>query len=251
VFRVTDRPEIHSNGFCIYFDVKSDALGYILPHWISNTDETETAVNVDMSETKIVNTSISDDTTVPDWMTKIVLPLKDEMREHRQSLSLAARFRDIHPSLLLFLHRLRSITIINKVEDYHMDMRRKDIGDVTEISHSAGLDRWLVVRKSLDASKISAQAKSGIEVESTEIALAFTLPQRDQSNPLSHTPQKQQVFAFLPVRSYGFRFIVQGDFDVPSSREDVDRDSLWNQWLRSEIHHAFVDALDIFKVCLY
>ena len=27
-----------------------------------------------------------------------------------------------------------------------------------------------------------------------------------------------------------------GDFDVPSSREDVDRDSMWNQWLVSEIH---------------
>ena len=39
-----------------------------------------------------------------------------------------------------------------------------------------------------------------------------------------------------------------GDFDVPSSREDVDRDSPWNQWLRNEIHMAFIDALDAFKV---
>ena len=39
-----------------------------------------------------------------------------------------------------------------------------------------------------------------------------------------------------------------GDFDVPASREDVDRDSLWNQWLRSEMHSLFVDALQRFKV---
>lgn len=39
-----------------------------------------------------------------------------------------------------------------------------------------------------------------------------------------------------------------GDFDVPSSREDVDRDSSWNQWLRNEIHQLFVEALDQFKV---
>ena len=55
--------------------------------------------------------------------------------------------------------------------------------------------------------------------------------------------QKLPVFAFLPLRSYGFRFIVQGDFDVPSSREDVDKDSLWNQWLRNEIPALFIEAL--------
>ena len=36
---------------------------------------------------------------------------------------------------------------------------------------------------------------------------------------------------------------------MPSSREEVDRDSLWNQWLRSEIAATFVGALDVFKVC--
>ena len=39
-----------------------------------------------------------------------------------------------------------------------------------------------------------------------------------------------------------------GDFDVPSSREDVDRDSMWNQWLVSEIHTLFVESLEVFKV---
>ena len=35
---------------------------------------------------------------------------------------------------------------------------------------------------------------------------------------------------------------------MPSSREDVYTDSMWNQWLREEIHHVFVDALQTFKV---
>ena len=42
--------------------------------------------------------------------------------------------------------------------------------------------------------------------------------------------------------------LISGDFDVPSSREDVDRDSSWNQWLRNEIPTLFIDALDDFKV---
>lgn len=63
--------------------------------------------------------------------------------------------------------------------------------------------------------------------------------------------QQQQVFAFLPLRSYGFRFILQGDFDLPSSREDVNSDSPWNQWLREEIPPLFMKALDKMKVQMY
>ena len=42
--------------------------------------------------------------------------------------------------------------------------------------------------------------------------------------------------------------VLTGDFDVPSSREDVDRDSVWNQWLIAHVHQLFVDALQAFKV---
>ena len=60
-------------------------------------------------------------------------------------------------------------------------MKRRDLADnVVEISHAAGVDRWLVVKHMLDASKISLQAKSDVEVESTEIALAFQLQQQQQ-----------------------------------------------------------------------
>lgn len=108
-------------------------------------------------------------------------------------------------------------------------------------------------------------------MEATEIALAFPLPTSPEELTLAKVDsidittniypmsmnflllplqdlQPQQVFAFLPLRSYGFRFIVQGDFDLPSSREDVNSDSAWNQWLREEIPSLFVDTMDRLKV---
>lgn len=33
VFKVTDSPEIHSNGFHLRFDKNCGPMGYILPHW--------------------------------------------------------------------------------------------------------------------------------------------------------------------------------------------------------------------------
>ena len=38
---------------------------------------------------------------------------------------------------------------------------------------------------------------------------------------------------------------------MPSSREDVDKDKSWNQWLREEIPQLFVDTLSIFMVSTY
>lgn len=74
-------------------------------------------------------------------------------------------------------------------------------------------------------------------MEATEVAAAFPLDAGPDGRP-----PPQDVFAFLPLRSYGLRFILQGDFVVPSSREAVDADSPWNQLLRESVRDAFGHA---------
>ncbi|KAK7134163.1 hypothetical protein R3I93_017539 [Phoxinus phoxinus] len=218
VFKVTDCPEIHSNGFHIRFDKTSGPMGYILPHWVEQERPVSQAAK-DIAEHR--------------WTTKIHLPLRSE---NYQTKNL---FHDVHPSLLLFLHRLRSITIFNEAEKRLVSMTRRDLShNILEVAHTGGEERWLVVKRMLYPKKIKD------DVESTELALAFQL---SESSSSELKPQKQPVFAFLPLRSFGFRFIIQGDFDIPSSREDVDRDSSWNQWLRSEIPQLFVHAMDVFS----
>ncbi|XP_061564141.1 uncharacterized protein wu:fj29h11 isoform X2 [Cololabis saira] len=220
VFKVTDCPEIHSNGFHLRFDKNCGPMGYILPHWTG--DERPL-----VAQLKDINQH--------SWTTKISLPLRSGCHQTRNL------FHDVHPSLLLFLHRLRCITIYNHSEKRLVTMTRKDYShNVLEVEHTDGLERWLVVKTTLHPKKIKE------EVESTELALAFQLGNNISEGDLSCQPQKQPVFAYLPLRSFGFRFIIQGDFDIPSSREDVDRDSSWNQWLRSEIPGLFLQARDVF-----
>ncbi|XP_072524200.1 uncharacterized protein [Salminus brasiliensis] len=220
VFKVTDCPEIHSNDFHILFDKASGPMGYILPHWV----EEERQMHCDAKE--IAEKS---------WTTKIFLPLRSESYQTKNL------FHDVHPSLLLFLHRLRSITIYNEAERRLVSMTRRDLShNILEVDHTGGVERWLVVKKLLYPKKIKE------DVESTELALAFQLSDSSACD-LKVQPPKQPVFAFLPLRSFGFRFIVQGDFDIPSSREDVDRDSSWNQWLRSEIPQLFLQAMEVFS----
>ncbi|XP_048869160.1 uncharacterized protein wu:fj29h11 isoform X2 [Brienomyrus brachyistius] len=220
VFKVTDCPEIHSNDFHLRFEKNSGPMGYILPHWV----EEEKVVDPNIKELKKQS-----------WNTKIFLPLRSKSYQTRNL------FHDVDPSLLLFLHRLRSITIINQGEGHVVSMTRRDLSHmVSEVQHSDGVERWLVVKRML-----LVPNKIKEDVESTELALAFRLNE-DSSPDGKFQPEKQPVFAFLPLRSFGFRFIIQGDFDIPSSREDVDRDSGWNQWLRSQIPQLFLYAMDVF-----
>ncbi|KAM3591779.1 uncharacterized protein V6R79_007248 [Siganus canaliculatus] len=222
VFKVTDCPEIHSNGFHLRFDKTCGPMGYILPHWA----EDKRPLNIQLEDIKQHS-----------WTTKICLPLPPESHQTRNL------FHDIHPSLLLFLHRLRSITIYNQSEKRLMTMTRKDLShNVLEVEHTEGVERWLLVKTMLQPKK--KQIKQ--DIESTELVLAFQLHSSSTDTDIVCQPQKQPVFAYLPLRSFGFRFIIQGDFDIPSSREDVDRDSLWNQWLRSEIPQLFLQAMTVF-----
>ncbi|KAM4623633.1 uncharacterized protein ACJ7VT_004679 [Polymixia lowei] len=221
VFKVTDCPEIHSNGFHLRFDKTCGPMGYILPHWIEDERPLVTQLN---------------GLNQHSWTTKICLPLRSESQQTKNL------FHDVHPSLLLFLHRLRSISIYSQSEKPAVTMTRRDLShNILEVGHTEGTERWLVVKRALQPNKRIKE-----DVESTELALAFQLGDDVTSGDIRGQPQKQPVFAFLPLRSFGFRFIVQGDFDIPSSREDVDRDSSWNQWLRSEIPQLFLQAMDEF-----
>ena len=84
--------------------------------------------------------------------------------------SLASNFADLHPSLLLFLRRLRCIIVMNSLTNYLMIMRREDIGNgLVKVSHGKEIITWLVVSWKLNVCTI----RPGIQ--STKIAMAFTL----------------------------------------------------------------------------
>lgn len=70
------------------------------------------------------------------WSTCIVLPLK-EQHQGIEKTSLAARFHDVHPSLLLFLHRLRSISIQDKVITILAVDRKQGINNIGGIPQGA------------------------------------------------------------------------------------------------------------------
>ncbi|KAL2923355.1 Chaperone protein HtpG [Bienertia sinuspersici] len=231
VFRITDAPEIHSNGFHIKFDISQGQIGFVLPTIVPPCD-------LEMLKRLIPGDDSQYDMDC--WNTCIVLPFKSKLLEGSAMSCILSMFSDLHPSLLLFLHRLQCIKLRNMLNDSVLVMRKELLGDgIVKVSHGKEQMIWFVASNKLHPKVIRPN------VHMTEISIALTL---NESGTGEYEPclGQQPVFAFLPLRTYGLKFILQADFVLPSSREEVDGDSPWNQWLLSEFPALFVNAEKLF-----
>ncbi|CAN8232243.1 unnamed protein product [Cochlearia groenlandica] len=231
VFRVSDAPEIHSNGFHFKFDISEGQIGYILPTVVPPHD------------IESLNSMLSGHTLQPKdsrWNTCITLPFRTIDPERTTVNHIKPMFSDLHPSLLLFLHRLQCIVYRNMLDDSLVVMRKEVVSkNLVKVSCGGNSLTWFVASEKLKAANLRD------DVQSTEISIGFTLHMLEDGTYRSSMIQ-EPVFAFLPLRTYGLKFIIQGDFILTSSREDVDEDSPWNQWLLSEFPSLFVGGLRSF-----
>ncbi len=172
----------------------------------------------------------------------------------------------MHSSLLLFLKQLRCIVIRDKRgrgAAAHRVMQRVDCGMIPQQScaavggsrvpscvgkivcihetetHEKGLtlakkqQEWLLVTKHL----VPTIPRGKKTISGTQVCVAIPLLNDTESDAA-----QRDVFAYLPLRGYGLRYVVQADFIVPSSREAIDASQAWNQWLKHEADALFVEA---------
>jgi hypothetical protein len=216
VFKVSDAPEIHSNGYHFRFDrsAKEDLLGYVVPHWHQPAFEVE------------------------DKVTTLVLPAKPGREFTAEILSY------LSDTLLLFLDKLRKIKVAaaGRSEEF----TRNDDGAVTTLATSRAGEqisqRYLRIRSRVDTNDIAEPKRDGIQA--SDVVLAFPIGLEDEASPVSGCA----TYAFLPIRDFGFNFFVQADFVLISSREGIHEDLDWNLRLRDSIAAAFLEAIPEFIV---
>ncbi len=219
VFRISDEPQIFSNEFQFHFQTQDDEnkLGFVTPYWIE---------------------------TVPNYvdsnLTNIILPLRESAKDDLGKLG------EIEHTLILFLRQLKTVKIDNIVDNKFHQIIRLDKDEKIEIQETteSGLKThcYKLVKKGLIVPE-SIQESKRENVKSTELILGFSL----QEDGSADTRLEQKVFAFLPTRSYGFKFLIQADFLVPANREDIHKDTQWNKWIRDNIASTFLFAIEKFK----
>ena len=219
VFKVSKSPEIHSNGYHFRFHTSKSKnkalLGFILPELIEDISD-----EIDLN------------------LTNIVLPFpKKNYLKFREQLS------DIQPDLLLFLKKLKTIQIINEVEGIEIVFKKKTkSGGFVELIEET-TDKWSNKSEEkhyyrLFSETISVPKKYSTgeraNVEQTEIIIGFPLNKENNQYKVDSS-NECNVFNFLPINDYNFRFLIQADFILTSNRESVDESKDWNKWIRDKV----------------
>ncbi len=228
VFKVSDRPEIYSNGFRFRFNskVKNKAeLKYILPEWI---EEIPNYIN--------------------DKVTNIVLPFRAKNRK-----KFSEQLDQIHPNLMLFLKKITKIEIQDVIKEEKLVLEKTVINDqiirlskhttdrqgFRETEHFYYLFRSYNYNVNQRVTQYSEERKG---LKSTEIIIGFPL-QKERKGFKLLTNQDCDLYAYLPIKDVGFRFLIQADFILNSGREDIDEAKPWNEWVMNKINLAVTDAL--------
>ncbi|OLP79848.1 hypothetical protein AK812_SmicGene39802 [Symbiodinium microadriaticum] len=233
VFLVTATPVLHSRGFHFHFDAEAmQGLGSLLPFPLKPASK-------------------------PPRGTRLVLPLSSISGPLRKRGLRAPdvgkrALKDVQPTLLLFLRKVARVEafdgdsglqrVISKMRlpsegqtnAEEINLKADEVNTWSpEESPKSEEQRWLIQTRGVE---VQGDVESGSSV--TELKLAFRLD--------ANAGSTEKVYAWLPLQSYGLRFVVQADWKVPSSREAI-TDNVFNQQIREQVPAAFVEAAEAFR----
>lgn len=227
VFKVTKSPYIYSNGYHVRFQDKINeiGLGYIVPEWVESIPK-----------------------VADQEQTTIILPLNNGKIGFSE---VSRMMREFTPETILFLSKIRQlrffvegeydISISKSVENEHVVNLTisTTIDEQTSVIHKEHL---LYTKNFTRPADLLVEGRE--EVLDRDITISF---------PIGNTANDGAVYAYLPVlENTGMPFILNADFLVPGSRDMINEDSEWNEWLLKHIPELFVEAFTRFiKISKY
>lgn len=234
VFKVSNRPEIHSGGFhfkfakTAYTDPENQPW-QIIPIWVDHSLE-----------------------STEDALTTFILPFRSSDAYHQTLEEL--RKLDVH--VFLFLRWLRKLTIIDEVS-----------GQTKVIENLGERDNIITLKKDRDepqcfaifrrdslvpeevASDPALEFYKRQKVKQRQVVLAFGIDDSVNLKPIDDASALGSVASFLPLleERSGAKFLIQADFLVQPGREAIQYELSWNRWLVSEAAEAAKEAINEFK----
>lgn len=239
VFMAAWKAHIQSGAFSFSFSHKTgeSGMGLISPVW------EEPQEDQDLS------------------LTRLTLHLHDAAHSDvlkRTHQDIQEQFHEIQATILLFMKNLRMIQIafhdsdegekssvaysIQRPEIYHAILTRTVTENGTKQEYIKHYH--VTIHQTTDIPRHENRIYSGQADHTSDVMLAF--PLSETSVPII---EPQDVFAYLPVRPVGFKFIIQADFVTDASRQDIVRDSGRNIALLDGVAAAFTRA--VLQFCVH
>ena len=211
VFIVSYSPHIYSNRFQIKFleDDPNLNLSYIVPYWLDSTPE--------VVQSHHQNTSI-------------LLPLKAGKRQE-----IIKELRKFRPETILFLTKLQGITICfdENTKDKTELIKDSDRFPIIQLLAGDDFHNYWLKKENFSVPKNIFEEKRQ-DITERDVIVAF---------PLDNKKENGRLFAFLPTEVVsGLPFLVNADFILSTSREDIQTDRQWNLWLRDCVADVMVNG---------
>lgn len=233
VLKITDKPEIYSNGFQFKFDRThwtdpSSTPWHVIPIWIDGPSEP-----IDVSKTTFI---------IP-------------FREVSDASRIADEIKKIRLELYLFLRWLKIIEIIDEISGEHWTL--ENLGENQEgisILKSDGEERrFKFFRRNVTVPDLVRESRLTQEYRANviqrEIAIGFALDKNGNLAPDEAGAMYGGVYSFLPLgeAKSGAKFPIQADFLVQPGRDALNYEAKWNHWILEEIKRLSLEAIDFFK----
>ncbi len=233
VLKITDRPEIYSNGFQFKFDRThwadpSSSPWHVIPIWIDEPSEP-----VDASRTTFV---------IP-------------FREPTDASRIVDEIKKIRLELYLFLRWLRTIEIADETSGEHWTL--ENLGEnqegVSTLKSDGEERRFKFFRRKVEVpdwvkdDRLTQEYRAN--VTQREIAIGFALDENGNLAPNEAGAMYGGVYSFLPLgeAKSGAKFPIQADFLVQPGRDALNYEAKWNHWILEEVEKLSLDAITFFK----
>ncbi|KAI8721773.1 hypothetical protein NCS52_00319800 [Fusarium sp. LHS14.1] len=222
VFMAAWKVHIQSGPYSFYFKhLPSDSgMGMITPVWQEPTEE------------------------LPRYMTRMTLDLHTEGDPQSilaQRHSIRQQLRKLNGNILLFMRKLEEIRIMidqNEAKTSTVFTKSETDDSKVNILKTVTQDDSDIYNLSKNENRTYSEEEDLLKEYSTaEVVLAF--PLTPEYEPVI---ESQEVFAFLPVQTAGFSFLIQSDFMTNASREHIVTTAARNIGLRDGICMAFIQA---------
>ncbi|KAF4976018.1 hypothetical protein FZEAL_7274 [Fusarium zealandicum] len=233
VFMAAWKVFIQSNGFSFSFTHRKgdSGLGMVTPVW------EEEAENLGDTRTRI---------------TLLLHTSDDPDEDARQRETIRLQFQDLQHTILLFLRKLRRVQVSFFDQDDTMtsattySLHGCNPTTIRKTTSEGVEERQYHVTKYMAENIPRSENRTYSEEReradsSTEVVLAF--PLTESSTPVI---ENQDVFAFLPMRPMGFKFLIHTDFVTEASRQGLVVTSLRNRALLTGIADCFIRAVQEF-----
>jgi hypothetical protein len=137
----------------------------------------------------------------------------------------------------LFTKNLQKIQIFDEISSNSIIIEVKHENERSLLKLSKNEEEFSFQYKMIKMKKVTFMEKE------IELNFGFHINMENQADPKFHFIYSTTI----PIRSYGFPFLIHSNFKLTFNKEDINHDDEFNKFINEYIVDGFIQCIDFFK----